>query len=178
MAPSKKSFLAWFFVWAGLIALLVLIAVGLRRRQEGPMVIGSLVPDFTMTTFDHQQIRMADLRGKVVLINFWASWCKPCEQEAADLEAAWRFYEPRGDVVFIGIDYVDTEPEALAYLAKFDITYPNGPDLRTSISQLFRTTGVPETFVIDQEGRLAAVKISPFQSLQEIKVMIDPLLEP
>ncbi|NUM44211.1 MAG: TlpA family protein disulfide reductase [Anaerolineales bacterium] len=178
LTSSKKSFWGWLFVWVGLIALLVLVAVGLRRRQEGPIIVGSTIPDFTITTFDNQQIHLSELKGKVVVLNFWASWCKPCEQEAADLEEAWRFYEDRGDVIFLGVDYVDTEPEALAYLTKFDITYPNGPDLRTSVSQLFRITGVPETYIIDKEGRLAAVKISPFQSLQEIKAMIDPLLTP
>ncbi|GAB4580246.1 MAG: hypothetical protein Fur0022_29850 [Anaerolineales bacterium] len=177
LTHSRKSFWGWLLVWVALIALLALVAIGLQRRQEGPIIVGSVVPDFTLVTFDNQQIKLSELRGKVVVLNFWASWCKPCEQEAADLETAWRFYEPRGDVVFLGIDYVDTEPEALAYLRKFEITYPNGPDLRTSVSQLFRITGVPETYVIDQEGRLAAVKISPFQSLQEIKAMIDPLLE-
>lgn len=174
---SKASFWGWLLVWGGLIALLALVAIGLQRRQEGPIVVGSAIPDFTITTFDDQQFKLSDMKGKVVVLNFWASWCKPCEQEAADLEAAWRYYEPSGDVIFLGVDYVDTEPEALGYLTKFDITYPNGPDLRTSVSQLFRITGVPETYIIDQDGNLAAVKISPFQSLEEIKAMIDPLLD-
>ncbi len=175
---SKKSFWGWLIVWVGLISLLILVAVGLHRRQEGPITIGSAVPDFTFTTFDGEVIQLSELKGKVVVLNFWASWCKPCEQEAADLETAWRLYEPRGDVVFLGVDYVDTEPEALGYLTKFDITYLNGPDLRTSVSQLFRITGVPETYFIDKNGNLAAAKISPFQSLQEITALIDPLLEP
>jgi len=174
----KKSFLGWLVVWVGLIALLVLVAIGLRRTQEGPITIGSNVPGFALTTFDGGIVTLDELRGKVVVINFWASWCKPCEQEAADLETAWRLYEPRGDVVFLGVDYVDTEPEALDYIAKFDITYLNGPDLGTRVSQLFRITGVPETYFIDKEGNLAAVKISPFQNLQEITAIIDPLLEP
>ena len=174
----QKSVWGWMFVWGGLIALLLLVAIGLRRRQEGPITIGSPVPDFTLTAFDGSVLTLKELEGKVVVLNFWASWCKPCEQEAADLEAAWKLYEPRGDVVFLGIDYVDTEPEALGYLNKFGITYINGPDLGTRVSQLFRITGVPETYFIDKEGNLAAMKISPFQSLQEITAMIDPLLEP
>lgn len=163
-------------VWVGLMGLLVILALGLKRSQQGPVSVGDRVPNFTLTTFDGAQINLEDLQGKVVVLNFWASWCKPCEQEAADLEAAWRFYKPRGDVVFLGVDYVDTEPEALAYLKKFDITYSNGPDLGTRISQAFRIQGVPETYIIDQQNVLRFVQIGPFTSLEQIKAAIDPLL--
>jgi cytochrome c biogenesis protein CcmG/thiol:disulfide interchange protein DsbE len=163
--------------WIGIFALLTLLAFGLLRNQEGPVKVGETVPTFTLTTFDGEQISLADFKDKVVVLNFWASWCKPCEEEAADLEAAWRIYQPEGEVVFLGVDYVDTEPEAKAYLEKFDITYPNGPDLRTKISQAFHIRGVPETYIIGKDGKLAAFKISPFLSLAEIQGMIDPLLE-
>ena len=162
--------------WSVLMVLLVVIGLSLLRSQQGPIGIGKPAPDFTLTTFDGEQISLADLKGKVVVVNFWASWCKPCEQEAVDLENAWRYYKPRGDVVFLGVDWTDTEPNAMAYLEKFDITYPNGPDLRTRISQSYRTTGVPETYIIDKEGTLAYVKLSPFISKQEILNAIDPLL--
>jgi cytochrome c biogenesis protein CcmG/thiol:disulfide interchange protein DsbE len=147
------------------------------RTQEGPVSVGNPAPDFELTTFDGQQYRLSELGGKVVVLNFWASWCKPCEQEAADLEAAWRHYQPRGDVVFLGVAWTDTEKKSLAYLEKFDITYPNGPDLGTRISQSYRTTGVPETYIIDKEGVLAYVKLSPFLSIDEIFMAIEPLLE-
>jgi cytochrome c biogenesis protein CcmG/thiol:disulfide interchange protein DsbE len=160
------------------LAFLAILALGLRRSQQGPVVIGKSVPKFTLTTFDGQTVTLADQKGKVVLINFWASWCIPCEDEAADLEAAWRYYQPRGDVVFLGVDYVDTEPEAQAYLSKFDISYLNGPDLRTRISQAFRTTGVPETYVVDRQGVLRYALSGPFDSLEQIKAAIDPLLGP
>ena len=164
--------------WTGILALLALVALGLARSQKGPVSAGDTAPSFTLNTFDGEQINTADLTGKVVLVNFWASWCKPCEEEAADLEAAWKLYQPRGDVVFLGVDYVDTEPEARDYLEKFSITYPNGPDLRTSISQAYRIRGVPETYIIGPDGILTDRKIGPFTSLGEIQGMIDPLLTP
>lgn len=178
MIFGKEFSTGAILAWVGILALLALLAFGLLRSQRGPIQIGETVPDFTLTTFGGENISLKDLRGKVVLINFWASWCKPCEEEAADLEAAWRYYKPRGDVVFLGVDYVDTPSKAKAYLEKFDITYPNGPDLGTRISRAYRTTGVPETYIVDRQGRLAAFKLAPFASLAEIQSMIDPLLAP
>jgi cytochrome c biogenesis protein CcmG/thiol:disulfide interchange protein DsbE len=163
--------------WLGVATLLVLLFLGLLRSQQGPAKIGQPVPDFTLTTFEGQSYHLADLRGKVVLVNFWASWCKPCEQEAVDLETAWRSYQDRGDVVFLGIALTDTERKSLEYLQKFSITYPNGPDLRTRVSQAFRTTGVPETYIIDRNGLLAYAKLSPFLSVDEIMQAINPLLK-
>jgi cytochrome c biogenesis protein CcmG/thiol:disulfide interchange protein DsbE len=138
-------------------------------------------PDFTLTAFPGyeyegaSQVKLSDLKGKIVVINFWASWCKPCEQEANDLEEAWRLYQPEGDVVFLGVDYVDTEPEALGYLEKFDITFANGADLGTRISQAFRIKGVPETYFIDRDGIIHYIQVGPFQSLAQIQSVIDSL---
>jgi len=163
--------------WVAVFALLLLLFLGLRRSQEGPVNIGNKAPDFTLTTFEGEEISIEDLKGKVVVVNFWASWCTPCEQEAADLENAWLQYKPRGDVVFLGIDYVDTETEAMGYLNKFNISYPNGPDLRTRISQAFRIQGVPETYIIGKDGKLVSFQKGPYSSLAQIKAVIDPLLE-
>jgi cytochrome c biogenesis protein CcmG/thiol:disulfide interchange protein DsbE len=163
--------------WVGLVALLVLVFFGLLRAQRGQMKIGEHAPEFTLTTFDGQTYNLADLRGKVVVLNMWASWCKPCEQEAADLEAAWRHYQSREDVLFLGVAWTDTDKKSLEYLSKFDITYPNGPDLGTRIAQAYRITGVPETYIIDRDGVLSFVKFSPFLSVQEIIAAVDPILE-
>jgi len=92
---------------------------GLKNAQQGPIQVGNSVPPFELKTFDGQIIKTEDLIGKVIVVNFWASWCKPCEQEAADLEEAWRNYQESGEVVFLGVDYVDTETEARGYLEKF-----------------------------------------------------------
>lgn len=160
-----------------LLGFLMLIAWGLRRSMSGPIQIGDPVPNIEMMTFDGETIQSEQLTGKVVVVNFWASWCKPCEQEARELEEAHQYFEETGKVQFIGLAYVDTEPKSKAYLERFGVTYPNGPDLRTAVSQMFRIRGVPETYIIDPEGKLAYVKIGPFTSTQEIISAVQPFIE-
>jgi cytochrome c biogenesis protein CcmG/thiol:disulfide interchange protein DsbE len=170
-------------VWGGLLALLVFLGLGLFRAQHPIISIGAKVPDFTLKLFDDyqyqgtDQISLAGLREKVVVVNFWASWCVTCADEAPDMEAAWRYYEPGGQVVFLGVDYTDVDSKALNFLSKFEITYPNGPDLGTRITPIFnRNIAMPETYIIDQQGILRYKQIGPFQSLAEIRSAIDPLL--
>lgn len=179
-APARARRLpAWVIglAFIALIGFLVLIWLGLNRSQQGPIQVGDTVPPFTLTTFDGKQISTTDLAGKVIVVNFWASWCKPCEQEAAEVEQAWQMYKNTGKVAFLGVDWVDTEPEALGYVKKFKLSYPNGPDLRTAISQIFRLKGVPETYFIGRDGRLKYKKIGPFTSVSEIQMVIDGLLK-
>jgi cytochrome c biogenesis protein CcmG/thiol:disulfide interchange protein DsbE len=180
---QRKSVPLWIqiIIWLAIAGLLVLVGSTLNKRQQGSIKQGDTVPDFSLSLFSGYEfegksaVSLSDFAGKIVVLNFWASWCKPCEQEAAELEEAWKFYN--GDVIFLGADYVDTEPEARMYLKKFQITYPNGPDLRTELSQMFRITGVPETYFIDQQGVLYYVKVGPFLSLDEIKSIIEQKLQ-
>lgn len=142
-----------------LIGLISVLTWGMSKSQLGRVSEGP-APDFSLTSFNGETIQLSELRGQVVVINFWASWCPPCREEAPYLEETWRKYQDKG-VVFIGVDYVDVEPEALAYLEEFDITYFNGPDLRTSISQAYNIQGVPETFFIKKNGEIGYVHIGP-----------------
>ncbi len=158
-------------IWVVLMALLVLVGLGLKKAQNPIISVGSEIPDFPLTMFEGYSyqgasaVNFSDLRGKVVVINFWASWCKPCEQEAAELEAAWNSYEEAGEVVFLGIAWTDTPDNSMEYLNRFDITYPNGPDLGSRISSIFnRNLGVPETYFVDRDGVLRQIKIGPFTS--------------
>jgi cytochrome c biogenesis protein CcmG, thiol:disulfide interchange protein DsbE len=121
-------------------------------------------PDFSVKLFDEYRggwstdtVSLANLRGKGVVLNFWASWCKPCEEEAATLESTWKQFQNKG-IVFAGIDYLDQEPSAKRYLANFQVSYPNGPDLEGKISQRYAIRGVPETFFIDPEGKLVGCR--------------------
>ncbi len=164
--------IAAILVVAGLLALL---GWGLVKSQRGQVKSG-MAPDFALTNFDGETIRLSDLRGQVVIINFWASWCTTCREEAAYLERTWRKYKDQG-VFFIGVDYVDTREKALAYIAEFDITYFNGPDVGTKISQSYNIQGVPETFYVAKNGELRGVKIGPLYPPELDNVILDLLAE-
>ena len=140
-------------ILAALGALFLLLLYGLGTRVPGSLE-GRPAPQFTLSLFDGGEISLSDLRGQVVVVNFWASWCPPCRAEAPLLEEAWRSYRDRG-VVFLGVDYVDTEAEARAYLREFGVTYPNGPDRGSRIARAFGITGIPDTFFIDRQGIVA-----------------------
>lgn len=158
-ANKKQTTGGIVLVFAIVLALLGLLGWGLDKAQKGPIENGP-APDFTLQDFDGRSVTLSDLRGQVVVINFWASWCPPCREEAAYLERTWRKYKDQG-VVFIGVDYVDTEKAALAYMEEFDITYFNGPDIGTRISDAYNIQGVPETFFIAKNGEVRGIRIGP-----------------
>jgi cytochrome c biogenesis protein CcmG/thiol:disulfide interchange protein DsbE len=145
--------------FAVVLGVIALFAAGLQIRTAQPVERGA-APQFTLQLFDGGTLSLADLRGKVVVVNFWASWCQPCRLEAPVLEQVWRKYKDRG-VVFVGVDYVDTEADARAYMKEFDLTYPNGPDIGTEISRQYHIQGVPETYFIGKDGQLYGNHIGP-----------------
>ena len=169
-------------IWVFLTGLLVLMALRLRQAQRPMAEVGKRIPDLSFQFFNgyeyenNARMSLSALQGKVVVINVWASWCKPCEQEAPELQKFWETYQGR-DVVLIGVDYVDTPSGAMTYMKKFKITFPNAPDLQSEISStLNRNMGVPETYFIDQQGILKYVQVGPFASVEEIQTIVDPLL--
>ncbi len=161
-SPGWRRLLLQGLAFLVLVAFLGLLAYGLRMRGHPGPQVGQPAPPFTLTLYGGGEASLEELRGKVVVVNFWASWCQPCRVEAPVLEGAWRRYRDQG-VVFLGVDYVDTEPKALEYLREFDITYPNGPDLGSKISHLYRIQGVPETFFIDRDGKIAPIRLGDLE---------------
>jgi cytochrome c biogenesis protein CcmG, thiol:disulfide interchange protein DsbE len=164
-APARKGAVrAWQAVFVLiLLAFVILLAVRLIQTNQSEHRAAGEAPPFTFTTFEGETISLEDLRGKGVVLNFWASWCAPCREEAALLEEAWRREQDNG-VIFLGLDYLDQEPAAKAYLAEFDITYPNGPDLQSAAARRYGIKGVPETFFIDAEGKITDMVIGPIVS--------------
>jgi cytochrome c biogenesis protein CcmG/thiol:disulfide interchange protein DsbE len=151
---SAGSGIRWgrIAIWVAVALVLLFVALGLinafaTQPQEGR------APDFTLDTYSGETYTLSELRGQVVVVNFWASWCQPCASEAPALEATWQDYKDQG-VVFLGVDYVDSEEKAQEYLEKYGVTYPNGPDLGTRISDAYRIRGVPETFIVNADGEV------------------------
>ena len=172
-APSTRAVNFWriLFLGAG-VAFIVLLAVRLwQTNVQGQRAAGE-APELRFTTFDGEDIDLRELRGKGVVINFWASWCTPCREEADLLEQTWRREKDNG-IVFLGLDYLDQEPAALAYLKEFDITYPNGPDLRSQAARRYRIQGVPETFFISPDGKIVETVVGPIASQQELDALLE-----
>jgi cytochrome c biogenesis protein CcmG, thiol:disulfide interchange protein DsbE len=144
------------------VALLVLLGSQLlvpAQNQSGSTqsanpLIGRPAPDFrlaVLSTHAAPAIHLASFKGKPVMLNFWASWCDPCKHEAPLLEATWRRVQGQG-IVFLGIDYQDTQSDGLSFLQHYGITYPNVVDANGSTAINYGVTGVPETVFIDRHG--------------------------
>ena len=100
---------------------------------------------------------LADYRGKIVVLNFWASWCEPCKDEAPVLEAAHKRLVASGTGTVLGVTYTDVEGDSKAFVRKFGLTYPIVRDVGTKLAREYGTRALPETFVIDARGRVAAL---------------------
>jgi len=138
-----------------------LLAFGLSRDPtviRSPLV-GRRAPDFTLPILDGRgTVRLPDLRGRVVVVNFWASWCAACREEHPNLLAAWDRYRDHG-VVLLGIDYQDSRRAALAYMAELGGDWPvlDDPGGRTAVA--YGVYGVPETFFIGRDGVIAYKRV-------------------
>ena len=126
------------------------------QRGDAPPAPAFTLPDLT----GDGELSLEAYRGKVVVVNFWASWCAPCRDEAPLLEEAWRRHRDRG-VVVLGVDARDLIADGQAFLREFGITYPNGYDGPGRIYDAYGLAGVPETYFVDREGRVVHLVSGP-----------------
>lgn len=155
-------------VTLGLVALGVAIVAGLSTfglsrdpSQLHSSLIGKTAPDFTLTTLDGQQrVHLAALKGQVVVINFWASWCAACRLEDPALASAWSRFRDRR-VVFLGISFQDNVGSALTYAGGHKLSWPllADPDSRTGLA--YGISGVPETIFVGADGRVQSKQVGP-----------------
>ena len=168
---------AALLVGVAVLLLLSLMLWGLGRRSAGTVGDAPIrvraAPDFTLPLFGGGSFNLAEARGKPVLVNFWASWCVPCEDEAPVLERASREYADR--LSLIGVNVQDTEPSARAFLRRYGMTYPNGRDESGAIAVDFGMSGVPESYFIDRQGGLMRKWQGPLDE-SRLRAFLDELI--
>jgi len=162
LARTRGRRFRWRWAAVGVVVVLVVgwafvagRSLGRDPRQGRSALLGKPAPAFELPTLDGGSVDSADWRGEVVVVNFWASWCVPCREEAPELEAFAQRWQDRG-VRLVGIVYNDEESDAIAFRDRYGLTYPQAldPGGRTAID--FGVFGVPETYVISADGTVMA----------------------
>ena len=150
---ETKSRSRWLRVVLALVpavAFMMLLWVGLMRSST-EATVGNAAPDFELPSVKPgETISSEDLKGRPVVVNFWASWCIPCREEAPLLERAYREYRDDG-VIFLGVNIKDAKTDAEGFIEEFGITYPNVRDVDQQLTRPFGVLGLPETFFLDHE---------------------------
>ena len=155
-------------VCVGVLALLALLAYGLGAAQpdrglDQRLAAGERVaaPAIALPTLDGRgQVSLADLEGRVVVLNYWASWCEPCRQESPLLERWHRRIGPRGGTV-LGVDVLDVSDDAREFVDELGLSYPIVRDADGETQGEFGVAAYPETILIDRRGRVAALVRGP-----------------
>ena len=178
--PSRK--IPIFAVGIPLSIFFVIMIVGiLQSGREGgrPGVNDTLgevdvttdaYSDFHITTLDGRELRLSDLRGSIVMVDFWSSWCPPCRAEASILAEAYERWSELG-VEFVGISIWDNEEDVAEFINRHYITYPNGIDEDGSIAVEFGVKGIPEKFFVNPQGEIVR-KINGPNTLQSLDAVL------
>jgi len=176
-AGGLVRMLGFGFVAAVVLALVLMLGYGLASKQgdTGSSLLAHEAPNFSLELFDGSTLTLSDLRGQPVVVNFWASWCPTCREEAADLEKVWRDYKDQG-VAFVGVNVSDARQDALDYIKEFDITYGNGPDRGKEIYDAYGVTGFPETFLVNRQGIVVRKFVGPLDQ-QTLAAFVEELLQ-
>ena len=166
---------------AGVVAvvaiIVVLLVTGLGKDPSviASPLVGRAAPNFTLPQLDGPPVTLAKLRGQVVVVNFWASWCTECGVEQAALDQAWQQFQDSG-VVVVGVNFEDAITDARNYVRVAGVTYPIVEDAGSRTALAYGLRGVPETFVVNRSGRIVNHVIGPVNAAQltgEINSMVD-----
>lgn len=149
-------------VVAIIVALILLLIAGQRQKFE-PVLEGRTAPDFTLPDLKGKIYKLSDYKGKVVFVNFWATWCKPCEEEMPSMQIMYQVLKksyPDFELLAVSVDSKEADVVE-SFVKKYGITFPVLHDKKGRIKEIYKTTGVPETFIIDQNGIIAEKVLGP-----------------
>lgn len=149
-----------------LISLAILsLAFGIVWMQSAkyePLTVGKEAPDFSLPDLEDKTVRLSDFRGKVVFLNFWATWCKPCREEMPSMEVLYKNFDHDDFVILaVSIDRVTTKKDIPPFVKSLSLTFPILIDSWGQTDKRYKLMGVPETYIIDQQGILREKVIGP-----------------
>ena len=150
------------------------VSMGVNNEFGEVLVSRERAPDFELDLLNGGDLRLSDWNGKIVLVDFWASWCQPCRQEAQNLAQVYSEYLEK-PVEFIGVDIWDDPVSAQQYLEQFQVPYPNGIDSAGSIAIAYGVRGIPEKYFIAPDGTIAKKFVGPIKSADLREVLNDLL---
>jgi cytochrome c biogenesis protein CcmG, thiol:disulfide interchange protein DsbE len=174
---SSKAIRRAVLVFVPALAFIGLLAYGLTTSAPNEIEEGSTLPSFELTRLDEQGVLTdEDLAGVPVVINFWASWCIPCKEEAKLLQDTYERYRDEG-VVFLGVNIKDADVDAQAFIDEYDITYPVVSDPSEVLADDLGVKGIPETFFIDAAGAFVGTAAGQRQAQRGGTVVLGPVSE-
>jgi peroxiredoxin len=174
--PSKVLVISAAIVILGVMFLVVWF----QSSKYEPLAVGRQAPDFVLTDLNDKPYRLSDFRGKVVFLNFWATWCKPCKEEMPSMEILYKNFEKDGLVILaVSIDRVTTTKDISPFVKALNLTFPVLVDSWGKTDKPYKRMGVPETFLVDQQGVIREIVIGPrdWTRLDSLKVLMQ-LLKP
>ncbi|MFZ5816631.1 MAG: redoxin domain-containing protein [Bacillota bacterium] len=139
---------------AGLLVLLLMLIP--RSGAETVLQVGQPAPDFTLTTLEGERITLSELKGKAVVVNFWASWCKPCREEMPHFQMVYDQYRDQG-LELLGINVGDAKPTVTDFVDRVGVRFPILIDVDESAQTAYKILPLPATFFIDREGIIRGV---------------------
>ena len=186
---NRQRLIVMALVAVPLIAFFTVLGIALTRSGGVPAGVAinstfgeadvdvTAARDFTLTTFDGDVLRLSDLRGSYVMVDFWSSWCPPCREEAPTLAAAYDRFRTQG-VEFVGVAVWDVEEEAARFIEESGASYPAGADTRGVIGVDYGLTGIPEKYFIDPQGRIVRKYVGPMTQEALDRVLQELLAAP
>jgi cytochrome c biogenesis protein CcmG, thiol:disulfide interchange protein DsbE len=159
---TRRRALFLAVVVASVLGVVALLATGLGKDPTAAAspLVGRAAPDFTLAQLDGPAITLSKLRGQVVVVNFWASWCTECQTEQSALDQTWQQFRDSG-VVVLGVNFEDAAGDARDYVHNAGVSYPIVEDTESRTALAFGLRGIPETFIVDKTGRIVDRVIGP-----------------